>query len=149
MDVTSIILALIGLISGTGITALFTIRQSKKKANIENDSLAIEALKSTISELRLDILRKDEMLTQYLSEREQYRLEREDKAEENTTCKNAMCIHWGCALRHPAIGRGDIWFRTHGEEAALGGDYLPINQLLIEYGKLKKEKKIDPFKDGE
>lgn len=30
MDVTSIILALIGLISGTGITALFTIRQSKK-----------------------------------------------------------------------------------------------------------------------
>lgn len=141
MDITAIIMAVVGLISGGGLTAIFTIKSSKRKAAIENESLAIEALKSTIQELRLDNARKDEIMAQYLAEREQYRLGVEEKAEENATCKNVMCMHLGCALRHPAIGRGDQWYKDHKEEPALGADYLPINQLLHEYGRMKKEKK--------
>lgn len=145
---------LISAVSGGAIStiAIEVVRHflGRKKEGIENESLAIEALKSTISELRLDNQRKDEIMSQYLLEREQFRLEREEKAEENATVKNGLCVHWGCVLRHPGIGRGDSWYQDHKDSPALGGDFLPINQLMKNYGQQKKKSEaMENSKEGE
>lgn len=140
MEWNSIIIALISAILGGGITIPFTIRQIRKKGNLENESLAIETLSQVIEQLKADIASKKEEIEALRTEREELRCEKEDKAEENASCKNAMCLHWGCILRFPGIGRGDEYYKEHHADPAMGGDYEPINNLLKLYGSEKKRR---------
>lgn len=140
MDWTNIITALIGAILAGGISVPLTIRQIRKKGNLENESLAIETLSRVISELKEERMVMKEEIEKLKQENEALRREKEDKAEENASCKNAMCLHWACILRFPGIGRGDEYYQEHHADPAMGGDYEPVNNLLKLYGAEKKKR---------
>lgn len=140
MEWTNIIIALIGAVLGGGISIPLTIRQIRRRGNLENESLAIETLSKVIAELKESNAAKDREIDKYKAENEELRRIKEDKAEENASCKNAMCLHWGCILRFPGIGRGDEYYQEHHADPAMGGDYEPINNLLKLYGSEKKKR---------
>ncbi len=140
----AILSALGGILGGGGLVALFLIPQTKRKENLNNDSLAISALKETLNEVRAENLRKDEVITRITDERDEARKRYEDKCEESASAKSMLCIHMGCVLRDPALGQGDSYLKAHADDPTLGADYTPVNQLLQRLGKKRKvEDKVD------
>lgn len=136
--VVNIITALAGLIGGGGIIALILLPQTKRKENLNNDSLAIQALKDTLVEIRQEKAATDELNAKLRAERDEALRRYEDKCEESATAKSMLCIHMGCVLRDPALGQGDNYLKAHAGEPNLGADYLPVNQLLKRLGAKRK-----------
>ena len=127
-------------------TFLLTMSQVRRGARLENDGKAIENggsiidnLKSIIEVMRTDSETRKQEMESVKGDLDRERMEKTDLIEENTAIKMMMCIHMGCILRTPMMGQGDNWFNTHRDDPSLGCDYLPINQLMIKYGKVKKE----------
>lgn len=147
--VIGLISALSGLIGGGGIIALILIPQTRRKENLNNDSLAISALKDTLNEVRAENTRKDGIIDKIAQERDNARQRYEDKCEESASAKAMLCVHMGCSLRDPALGRGDNWFHEHGDDPTLGADFLPVNQLMKKYGKKKREEELREECNGE
>lgn len=115
------------------IVCVATLRSTVRKARAEAKSADIANLEAVIRDLREEgELRKEER-EQYRADLEETRSRNEDLREENTAAKLMICTHLGCILRNPAMGQGDNWIHDHHEDPALGGDYLPINQLLRKY----------------
>ena len=136
--VVNIITALVGLIGGGGIIALILLPQTKRKENLNTDSLAIQALKDTLVEIRQEKAATDELNAKLRAERDEALRRYEDKCEESATAKSMLCIHMGCVLRDPALGQGDNYLKAHAGEPNLGADYLPVNQLLKRLGAKRK-----------
>lgn len=121
------------------ITYLLTIRITKKKGELDNESTAIHTLEEVIKELREDkksiISDRDEFEQKYENE-----LKAKDSLiSENTLLKQNICVHFGCALRKPSRGLGAKWVDTHIDDETMGGDYQPFNVLIKQYGKDKPE----------
>lgn len=133
--VIAIISALGGILGGGTLVALILIPQTKRKENLNNDSLAISALKDTLNEVRAENLRKDEVIARVTDERDEARKRYEDKCEESASAKSMLCVHMGCVLRDPALGQGDNYLKAHAGDPTLGADYIPVNQLLQRLGK--------------
>lgn len=125
------------------LTFFITARQIKRKASLNNDSTQISNLEAVIKDLRQEADDRRTEREQYRSDLSQEREKNEALREENTAIKMLMCTHMGCAVRHPLMGQGDSWYQAHKGEASLGADYLPINQLIQQYGLNKKKDKDD------
>ena len=136
--VIAIISALCGILGGGTLVALILIPQTKRKENLNNDSLAISALKDTLNEVRAENNRKDEIIERITGERDEARKRYEDKCEESASAKSMLCVHMGCVLRDPALGQGDNYLKAHAGDPTLGADYTPVNQLLQRIGKKRK-----------
>lgn len=144
--VIAIISALGGILGGGTLVALILIPQTKRKENLNNDSLAISALKDTLNEVRAENLRKDEVIARVTDERDEARKRYEDKCEESASAKSMLCVHMGCVLRDPALGQGDNYLKAHAGDPTLGADYTPVNQLLQRIGKKRKATKTEEEK---
>jgi len=136
--VIAILSALGGILGGGTLVALILIPQTKRKENLNNDSLAISALKDTLNEVRAENNRKDEIIERITDERDEARKRYEDKCEESASAKSMLCVHMGCVLRDPALGQGDNYLKAHAGDPTLGADYTPVNQLLQRIGKKRK-----------
>ena len=140
--VITIITAVAGLLGGGTLVALILLPQTKRKENLNNDSLAIAALKDTLNEVRAENQRKDEVIARISDERDEARKRYEDKCEESASAKSMLCVHMGCVLRDPALGQGDNYLKAHAGDPTLGADYTPVNQLLQRMGKKRKAMEI-------
>ena len=130
MDWTQIVVTIIGMFGVIDLGRLLFFKSSKKKANAEADSAAVEPLKNAIEILNAQLLdantkisNKDEKIASLAAEVTALKLERV------TTC-TAMCVHYGCKLRAPLRGQGLHWLEEHGEEPDLGGDFCSVESLL-------------------
>lgn len=133
MNWTMIISNLAALIGGGALSTLVTLRATRKKAGADADNAAIEGLKAAIAELRdmqSDSDRRDEKKDKLIAELQKALA---DKRCECTTKGYYMCIHQGCVLRRPSLGRGKEYYKAHVADADFGADYTPIEELLEEY----------------
>ena len=136
--VITIITAVAGLLGGGTLVALILLPQTKRKENLNNDSLAIAALKDTLNEVRAENNRKDEVISRLSKEKDEALKRYDDKCDESASAKSMLCVHMGCVLRDPALGQGDNYLKAHAGDPTLGADYTPVNQLLQRMGKKRK-----------
>lgn len=138
MDWTDILTALIGVVSGGGLTALFTVNAARRKAGSEADNMGISGLNSAIDMLSktLDAEQADnaDMRTQLTDLQDKVA----ELRGECTTKGYYMCVHLGCPCRKPTLGRGKEFYKEHSKEDSFGADYTPINDLIDEYVAGKK-----------
>ena len=66
-----------------------------------------------------------------------------DKRCECTTKGYYMCVHQGCVLRRPSLGRGRAYFKEHCDEIDFGADFYTVEELLDEYRENAKLKMIE------
>lgn len=133
MDWSLIVSNLTTLIGGGALSTLVTLRATRKKAGADADNAAIKGLKDAIAELRdmqSDSDRRDEKKDKLIAELQKALA---DKRCECTTKGYYMCIHQGCVLRRPSLGRGKEYYKAHAADADFGADYTPIEELLEEY----------------
>jgi len=133
MDWTLIASTLTGLLGGGALSTLATLRATRKKAGADADNAAIEGLKAAIAELRdmqSDSDRRDEKKDKLIAELQKALA---DKRCECTTKGYYMCIHQGCVLRRPSLGRGKEYYKAHESDTDFGADYTPVEELLDEY----------------
>ena len=133
MNWTEILNMLLPLLFGGGIATFATLRATRKRANAEADNAAIDGLKSAISELREmqeESETREEKKDALIAELQKALA---DKRCECTTKGYYMCIHQGCVLRRPSIGRGREYYKAHEADVNFGADYTPVEELLEEY----------------
>ena len=133
MDWTLILSTLTALIGGGALSTLATLRATRKKAGADADNAAIAGLKAAIAELRdmqSDSDRRDEKKDKLIAELQKALA---DKRCECTTKGYYMCIHQGCVLRRPSLGRGKEYYKAHESDTDFGADYTPVEELLEEY----------------
>lgn len=133
MNWTLIISNLAALIGGGALSTFVTLRATRKKAEADADNAAIDGLKAAIAELRdmqSDSDRRDEKKDKLIADLQKALA---DKRCECTTKGYYMCIHQGCVLRRPSLGRGKEYYKAHAADADFGADYTPIEELLEEY----------------
>lgn len=133
MNWTLIISNLAALIGGGALSTLVTLRATRKKAVADADNAAIEGLNATIAELRdmqSESDHRDEKKDKLIADLQKALA---DKRCECTTKGYYMCIHQGCVLRRPSLGRGKEYYKAHAADADFGADYTPIEKLLEEY----------------
>ena len=147
--VITIITAVAGLLGGGTLVALILLPQTKRKENLNNDSLAIAALKDTLNEVRAENNRKDEVISRLSREKDEALKRYEDKCEESASAKSMLCVHMGCVLRDPALGQGDNYLKAHAGDPTLGADYTPVNQLLQRMGKKRKAMEIQEAEEDQ
>ena len=144
MDWSLIITGVVSLIGGGIITRLVTIKSARRKAGAEADNAvvdalnnAIEALNSACGELRTKLSEsgaREDNLNARLAERDSkiddLHKQIADKRCESTTKGYYMCIHQGCNLRCPSLGRGKDYYRQHAGEEDFGADFYTVEELL-------------------
>lgn len=133
MNWTLIISNLAALIGGGALSTLVTLRATRKKAGADADNAAIKGLNAAIAELRdmqSESDRREEKKDKLIADLQKALA---DKRCECTTKGYYMCIHQGCVLRRPSLGRGKEYYKAHAAAADFGADYTPIEELLEEY----------------
>ncbi len=133
MNWTLIISNLAALIGGGALSTLVTLRATRKKAGADADNAAIKGLNAAIAELRdmqSESDRREEKKDKLIADLQKALA---DKRCECTTKGYYMCIHQGCVLRRPSLGRGKEYYKAHAADADFGADYTPIEELLEEY----------------
>lgn len=138
MDWTLIVSNLTTLIGGGALSTLVTLRAIRKKAGADADNAAIKGLKDAIAELRdmqSDSDRRGEKKDKLIAELQKALA---DKRCECTTKSYYMCIHQGCVLRRPSLGRGKEYYKAHAADADFGADYTPVEDLLAEHRKTRE-----------
>lgn len=150
MDWMQIISILGGFIGGGGLTALFTLKFLRKKAGADADNAAITALNNAITTMTDIDNGKDAEIASLKSENTTLRTQIEDlqtqladKRCECTTKGYYMCVHQGCVLRRPSLGRGRAYFKEHCDEMDFGADFYTVEELLDEYRENAKLKMIE------
>ena len=133
MNWTLIISNLAALIGGGALSTLVTLRATRKKAGADADNAAIKGLNAAIAELRdmqSESDRREEKKDKLIADLQKALA---DKRCECTTKGYYICIHQGCVLRRPSLGRGKEYYKAHAADADFGADYTPIEELLEEY----------------
>ena len=150
MDWMQIISLIGGFVGGGGLTALVTLKFSRRKAGAEADGAAIDALNNAISTMKGIDNDKDRDIADLKAENSSLREQLEkvqehlaDKRCECTTKGYYMCIHQGCVLRRPALGRGKTYFAEHGDDVDFGADFDTVEELLEEHRKNNVLKMIE------
>lgn len=138
MDWTLIVSNLTTLIGGGALSTLATLRATRKKAGADADNAAIEGLNAAIAELRdmqSESDRREEKKDKLIADLQKALA---DKRCECTTKGYYMCIHQGCVLRRPSLGRGKEYYKAHAADADFGADYTPVEDLLAEHRKTQE-----------
>ncbi len=142
MDWIQIMSIMGGFIGGGGLTALFTLKFSRRKAGADADNAAITALNNAITTMTGIDNGKDDEIAGLKTENAGLRsqigdLQKQlaDKRCECTTKGYYMCVHQGCVLRRPSLGRGKTYFAEHGQEVDFGADFATIEELMDEHRK--------------
>lgn len=138
MDWTWIGSILTALIGGGALSTLVTLRATMKKAGAAADNVAIEGLRAAIAELRdmqSDSDSREEQKDKLIAELQKALA---DKRCECTTQGYYLCIHQGCVLRRPSLGRGKEYYKAHAADADFGADYTPVEDLLAEHRKTRE-----------
>lgn len=150
MDWIQIISILGGFIGGGGLTALFTLKFSRKKAGAEADNAAITALNNAITTMTDIDNGKDAEISSLKSENTTLRAQIGDLqtqlADKRCACTTKgyyMCVHQGCVLRRPSLGRGRAYFKEHCDEMDFGADFYTVEELLDEYRENAKLRMIE------
>ncbi len=147
MEWTTIITTLIGgLLGGGGLSAILNWRNIKKKGSAEADSAAIDALNNAINTMSQIDEGKDKEITDLKQELRDKQTQIDNLNEqltqkrcENTTKGYYMCVHQGCNLRRPTMGRGKEYYAKHNGETDFGCDYLSIEELIEQYKNKRNE----------
>lgn len=143
MNWTLIISNLAALIGGGALSTLVTLRATRKKAGADADNAAIEGLKAAIAELRdmqAESDRRDEKKDKLIADLQKALA---DKRCECTTKGYYLCIHQGCVLRRPSLGRGKEYYKAHAADADFGADYTTVEELLAEHRRTRDVKNGD------
>ncbi len=140
MDWTQIVIAILGVVGAFDLGRILFFRANKKKANAEADNIVIEGMERTIAAMTSRIDSDEEAMRRKDAKIEELYNEKNALREDLASAQTLMCIHMGCAVRKPVRGQGAEWLRDHKNDPALGVDYLPINQLIRQYGEQKKKK---------
>lgn len=150
MDWAQIATLLGGFIGGGGLMTLITARAQRKKVGAEADNAAITALNNAITTMTDIDNGKDAEIASLKSENTTLRAQigdmqtqLADKRCECTTKGYYMCVHQGCVLRRPSLGRGRAYFKEHCDEMDFGADFYTVEELLDEYKKNAKLKMIE------
>ena len=140
MDWIQIMSIMGGFIGGGGLTALFTLKFSRKKAGADADNAAITALNNAITTMTGIDSSKDDEIADLKAENTELRQQigklqahLADKRCECTTKGYYMCVHQGCSLRRPALGRGKTFFDEHKDEVDFGADFYTVEELMRAY----------------
>lgn len=140
MDWISIIEMVLSFALGGGIASLFMIGVNKSKGKAETKDIAIGSLENTINELSEQLsaaaereARKDELIERQMTDIA-------DKRCECTTKGYYMCVHQGCRLRCPSLGRGKEYFKSHQSEEDFGADFMTVEELIAKYDKDNENK---------
>lgn len=135
MDWISIIEMVLSFALGGGIASVFMIGVNKSKGKAETKDIAIGSLENTINELSEQLsaaaereARKDELIERQMTDIA-------DKRCECTTKGYYMCVHQGCRLRCPSLGRGKEYFKSHQSEEDFGADFMTVEELIAKYDK--------------
>ena len=140
MDIISM---LGGFVGGGALSTLVTLRATWKKSNAEADNAAIDGLKAAIAELRdmqAESDLRDEKKDKLIADLQKALA---DKRCECTTKGYYLCIHQGCVLRRPSLGRGKEYYKAHAADADFGADYTPVEELLEEHRRTREVKNGD------
>lgn len=129
MDWTQILLSALTFLGGGGIATLVTLRSKHKKGEAEADVASIGALECALK-LASD---KDAVIAAKDAKIEELRTELAAKRDENTTKGYYMCVHLGCPLRRPSLGRGKTYFTQNSGSENFGADYTSIETLYNDY----------------
>lgn len=121
-----IITGIVSLVSGGGLMQLINIKAFKKKANLENDSTAVEALKDVIGEIRVQNDNFQKINQQRENEINQLRAQLIDKEKDLSIIGSYVCSHLGCQFRSPCREQADKWLKDLKDGKATV-DYNPIN----------------------
>ena len=138
MDWTQIVIALLGIVGAFDLGRILFFKANKKKANAEADNIVIEGMEKTIAAMSSRIESDEETMNRREAKAAGLQEEKNRTREDLASAQTLMCIHMGCAVRKPVRGQGAEWLRDHKSDPALGVDYLPINQLIRQYGETKK-----------
>ena len=147
MNISEILGTALPYIGGGGmigaVVTFATLKATRKKSNAEADNAAIDGLKAAIVELR-DMLaesdRRDEKKDKLIADLQKALA---DKRCECTTKGYYLCIHQGCVLRRPSLGRGKEYYKAHAADADFGADYATVEELLAEHRRNKEVKNGD------
>lgn len=125
-----IISSVISLITGGGIIQFINWRAAKKKANLDNDSLAVDTLNNVIETLQ----KSNEHFETINDQREAKITELRDKLTDseidlNVAC-SYICCNTNCEFRVPFRGLGTKWLQDlkEGKEKP---NYTPINKDTV------------------
>ncbi len=139
MDWVKFVETLIAFLMGGGLFKLATLKSSKKKGDAEADGAVVNVLNEVINTLHSVDDNKDKEIAALKAECREKNEQLADKRCENTTKGYYMCVHQGCVLRRPAMGRGKEYYSAHCKEIDFGADYDTVEQLLKQYKLEKKE----------
>lgn len=125
----------LGLIGGGIIGRFLRLKADTRKAGAEADNTAIDGLNATIQQLAGQLAARDEDIKERDAKIDALTADLTSKQNECTTKGYYMCVHQGCKLRRPTLGRGHQYFDQHRAEQDFGADFTPVEELLDNYGK--------------
>lgn len=120
-----IISGVIGLISGGSLLQLVTWKAGKKKADLDNDSVAVNTMKDVIDEIRKSNDHFQEINNQRESKIENLRKELDVKNTDFAVLSTYVCAHLGCSHRCPLREQATKWIQDLKEGKA-DVDYKPM-----------------------
>lgn len=133
MSILEIISLILNFVLGGGLITLFTLNSSKRKANYEADSVAIDTMKDALKEIResndnlIKINQDDKKKIDELNN------EIVELTQDNVTACMLICKHSSCPFREPERGLGRDWLKKAKEEGHLV-DTKPITDIALDYG---------------
>ena len=105
-----IVTGIVSLLSGAGITFWINPKAFKKKADLENDSTAVETLKDAIIELRASNDHFQAVIADREDEISKLREENLSKDKDIILCQSMLCKKMCCKNRQPISGLGEKFF---------------------------------------
>lgn len=105
-----IVTGIVSLLSGAGITFWINPKAFKKKADLENDSTAVETLKDAITELRASNDHFQAVIADREDEINKLREENLSKDKDIILCQSMLCKKMCCKNRQPISGLGEKFF---------------------------------------
>ena len=105
-----IVTGIVSLLSGAGITFWINPKAFKKKADLENDSTAVETLKDAIAELRASNDHFQTVIADREDEINKLREENLSKDKDIILCQSMLCKKMCCKNRQPISGLGEKFF---------------------------------------
>lgn len=114
----------------------------------QNESAAVQTLKEAIE--KMTEINKDYANDKVEMERRvEEALERCVRKDDTiATLLTLVCKHMGCGAREPIPGQGRLWYEQHKDDISLGIDYLPINQIIRQYGERKRRMEMQNEAEG-
>ena len=130
MDLTQILVAIIGVIGGIDLLRLLFVKQDRKKKEVETVNEELEVARHANELLAEQLKRSHTTITEQSKTIDEKNEIIANQRATITALFDDMCIHKGCRLRKPHQGQGQLWYEKYREDPALGADYLSIDTLV-------------------